>query len=220
MSNVDRVYARVKEMAILYEFRPGERLNEVQLSERLNTSRTPLREALNRLATEGFLTFTSKPGFYCRTLTPQDVNDLYESRIAIESQTAKLAIERSTDKELIELRQLVSVSDSQISNKSEKELLEEDEEFHLKIATLSKNLELKRILLNINERIHFIRSIDRNRRKYETEEEHRMLVNAIINRDQNEAVKILEQHIYRRMEDITEVIKIGVAQIYMRDLHK
>lgn len=59
---VERTYRRLKEMAASYEFKPDSRLNESELSKRLDTSRTPLREALNRLVAEGFLTFKSGQG--------------------------------------------------------------------------------------------------------------------------------------------------------------
>ena len=64
--SADSVYERVKSMAITYSIRPGERINEVELARRLNVSRTPLREALNRLVTEGFLTAQLNKGFLDR----------------------------------------------------------------------------------------------------------------------------------------------------------
>src|SRR5713226_2915995 len=67
-SVVDRVYEQLKAMAVSYELKPGERLNEGELAKRLGVSRTPLREALNRLNTEGFLRFTPGKGFFCREL--------------------------------------------------------------------------------------------------------------------------------------------------------
>ncbi len=69
--SADRVYDAIKSMAITYGFRPGERINEVDLARQLDVSRTPLREALNRLVTEGFLTTRLNKGFFARTLGPQ-----------------------------------------------------------------------------------------------------------------------------------------------------
>jgi DNA-binding GntR family transcriptional regulator len=63
-SVVDRVYEQLKAMSVSFELKPGERLNEGKLAKRLGVSRTPLREALNRLNTEGFL----GKGFFCREL--------------------------------------------------------------------------------------------------------------------------------------------------------
>src|ERR1700743_403542 len=83
-SIVDRVYEQLKAMAISYEFKPGERLNEGELAKRLGVSRTPLREALNRLNTEGFLRFTPGKGFFCRELDAHEIFALYALRQSIE----------------------------------------------------------------------------------------------------------------------------------------
>ncbi|MFD2856844.1 GntR family transcriptional regulator [Seohaeicola zhoushanensis] len=83
-SNVSRVYAALRRMAADFELKPDERINESALSLQLGASRTPLREALNRLVAEGFLTFRSGRGFYCRSLSPALVMELYEARVAVD----------------------------------------------------------------------------------------------------------------------------------------
>lgn len=72
-SVVDRVYEQLKAMAVRYEFKPGERLNELEVARRLGVSRTPLREALNCLNTEGFLRLAPGKGFFCRDLSARDL---------------------------------------------------------------------------------------------------------------------------------------------------
>src|SRR5262249_15772678 len=95
----DRVYDSVKSMPITDGFRPGERINEVDLARQLNVSRTPLREALNRLVTEGFLTTRMNKGFFARTLDPNEVFNLYEFRSSVEQAVVSIACERATEKE-------------------------------------------------------------------------------------------------------------------------
>ena len=63
-SNVDSIYQTVRAMAAAFEFKPEERINESDLSKRLGISRTPLREALNRLVAEGLLTVQEGRGFF------------------------------------------------------------------------------------------------------------------------------------------------------------
>jgi DNA-binding GntR family transcriptional regulator len=94
-SVVERVYERLKSMTIAYEFKPGERLNEVELSRSLGASRTPLREALNRLSMEGLLRFAPGKGYFCRELDVHEVFCLYELRKAIEVAAVRLAIQRA-----------------------------------------------------------------------------------------------------------------------------
>jgi DNA-binding GntR family transcriptional regulator len=108
----ERAYDRLKAMAIEFEFRPGERINEVIVSKRLGLSRTPLREALNRLESEGFLTFSPKLGFFRRKLDPKEIFDLYELRGIIEAGGARLAAARVMPEQIKELREFAHHSAS------------------------------------------------------------------------------------------------------------
>src|ERR1022692_967687 len=89
-SAVDRVYAQLKELAISFELRPGDRINEVVVARRLGVSRTPLREALNRLTSDGFLTLSRNTGFFRKPLDPKEIFDLYELRNQIEMAGGRL----------------------------------------------------------------------------------------------------------------------------------
>ena len=78
---VDKIYDRLKAMAVGFEIKPAERLNEVALSKALGVSRTPLREALNRLVAENLFDFRPGSGFFCRVLDPQSIFDLFELQL-------------------------------------------------------------------------------------------------------------------------------------------
>ena len=69
---VAKAYKGLRDKAISFEFKPGERINESALTRELGISRTPLREALNRLVAEGFLRSSPGEGFYCRKLQTRD----------------------------------------------------------------------------------------------------------------------------------------------------
>src|SRR5438874_4932491 len=99
-SIVDRVYEQLKAMAVSYEFKPGERLNEGELARSLGVSRTPLREALNRHNTESLLRFVPGKGFFCRDLDVHEIFSLYEVRKAIEVAAIRLAIQRAKDEDI------------------------------------------------------------------------------------------------------------------------
>ncbi|HSH91570.1 MAG TPA: GntR family transcriptional regulator, partial [Ramlibacter sp.] len=149
----------LREMAISYQLKPGERVSEIELAERLGVSRTPVREALTRLVNDGFLTPTTR-GFMRRPLDVQETLDLYEARVAIESSCLAMAIERATDEEIEEALAYLEKSRKVPRNTPIQQLVELDEGFHLRIADMARNTELKRILVNLNERIRFIRWID------------------------------------------------------------
>ncbi|MGE0717992.1 MAG: GntR family transcriptional regulator [Alphaproteobacteria bacterium] len=212
----DRAYEQLRAMAITYQFRPLERLAEADLVKRLKVSRTPIREALNRLVTEGFLTFTPNRGFQCRPLDAKEIFDLYEVRRALEATAASLAVERASDAELDELEAFLTRSRSAPADASVVDLVRYDEEFHERIATLSRNGELLRILQNINARIRFCRWIDmENGRRTATQNEHAEMLAALRARDAGRCVAAMHSHIARRLDQIVDVIREGYARIYM-----
>jgi len=129
-SIVDRVYEQLKAMAVSYEFKPGERLNEGELAKRLGVSRTPLREALNRLNTEGFLRFTPGKGFFCRELDAHEIFDLYELRKSIEVASVRLAVKRAKDEDIDALLKFLEATGPDPGERSSVELVELDETFH------------------------------------------------------------------------------------------
>jgi DNA-binding GntR family transcriptional regulator len=214
--SADRVYDAVKSMAITYGFRPGERINEVDLARQLNVSRTPLREALNRLVTEGFLTTRLNKGFFARTLDSNEVFNLYEFRSAVEQAAVLAACERATKDELQALEKFVLASKDKKEDVLATKLLKLDEEFHERLARATHNDEFLRSIRGINARIHFVRWIDmQSGRRARTQNEHLQIVHALKKRDANGAARLMRDHISRRLDQIVEVIRAGFAEIYM-----
>lgn len=203
-------------MAITYRFRPGERINEVDLARQLNVSRTPLREALNRLATEGFLTTAPNRGFFGRPLDTKAVFDLYEFRRCLEVASVRLACERATEDQLEELEAFVRASRDEKDDSQAIKLLRLDEEFHERVARITGNEEILRSLQSVNARIHFVRWIDmQNGRRAHTQSEHLRIVRALKARDAEAASALMQEHISRRLDQIVDVIRAGFAEIYM-----
>jgi DNA-binding GntR family transcriptional regulator len=214
--SADRVYDIVKSMAITYRLRPGERINEVELARELTVSRTPLREALNRLVTEGFLTTRLNKGFFARRLDANEVFHLYEFRSAVEAAVAAIACERVTEQELDELQAFVVASKDKKGDILATQLLRLDEEFHERLARATHNDEFVRAIRAINARIHFVRWIDmQSGRRRHTQNEHLQIVHALRKRDADTAARLMRHHISRRLDQIVEVIRAGFAEIYM-----
>lgn len=215
--SAEQIYERIRTMAMTFAIRPGERVNEVELSKALNVSRTPLREALNRLMVEGFLTRAPNKGFIGRPLDAKQVFDLYEFRGALESSTARIACERATAEELDELEAFVKRTEKTEESDAAK-LLALDEEFHERIAALTRNFEMLHSLKAVNARIHYFRWIDmQNGRRRYTQQEHLKIVKALKARDAEKAASLVHGHIAHRLDQIVEVIRAGFAEIYMRD---
>jgi DNA-binding GntR family transcriptional regulator len=209
------IYDRIKSMAVTFAIRPDARVNEVELSKALNVSRTPLREALNRLLVEGFLTRAPNRGFIGRSLDARQIYDLYELRRVLETSIVRIACERASDEELAGLEDFVATSIRRRERADTVELLALDERFHERIAELTRNREMVSALKAINARIHFVRWLDMKRRY--TQEDHLKIVRALRARNVETAVGLVEEHISRRLDQIVEVIRLGFAEIYTRD---
>lgn len=224
-SNVDRVYETLRRMAADFEFKPDERINESALSSRLGASRTPLREALNRLVAEGFLTFSAGRGFFCRSLSPQKILDLYEARVAVEAETARLAASRASEQALAELVDYLDQTQPGYDLCDDPaELLTMDEAFHMKIAETCQNEVLVAMLRNLNDRVRYVRLI--NLQSLQSSKPvpardsarlsmHREILNAIVNRDETGAARAMRTHIERRREEATQAVQIAYSRLYV-----
>jgi DNA-binding GntR family transcriptional regulator len=216
--NVQRLYDSVKEMAAGYHFKPGERINEGALAKRLGVSRTPLREALNRLEGEGFVTFETGKGFFCRALDPKEVFDLYQLRVAIETTAVRLAATRIRESDIAELEDFLDTTGPDVDGRSSEALVALDEHFHERLIELSGNAEMLRVLRNINARIRFVRWIDMENRRVMTQSEHREVLAALKAGQTELCAERLRRHIEKRLDQITEAIKEGISRIYLPDI--
>ncbi|MBV9786219.1 MAG: GntR family transcriptional regulator [Acidisphaera sp.] len=212
-TSAERVYEQTKLMAMTYQFRPGERINEVELARRLDVSRTPLREALNRLVSEQFLIAVPSRGFVGRLLDAKEIFDLYEFRCILEQGIIRLACERATVQELRDLEAFAGSAADHSPTEPTLAVLQRDEEFHLRIAQITHNAELLQSLRNLNSRIHFVRWIDLRRRKW-SRAGHVRLAGLLRQRDGEKCAEYLGRVIRRRYEEIVEVVRSGIADIY------
>jgi DNA-binding GntR family transcriptional regulator len=215
-SVVDRVYEGMKVLVISYALKPGERVNEVEHSKQFGVSRTPLREALNRLGTEGLLDFIPKRGYFCRSLNPKEVFDLYELRKAIETSGIRLATHLASDEQIEALTKFVGDAELEAEGHTSEELAKLDEIFHERLLEMSGNAEMLRVLRNVNARIRFVRWTNWDQvAQAKSRADHHAVLSALHLRHEREAVEILERHISRRMDQITSAIRERLGHIYL-----
>jgi DNA-binding GntR family transcriptional regulator len=215
-SVVDRVHRELRSMAMTFRFLPGERLNEAIIAKELGVSRTPLREALNRLATEGFLTFSANNGFFRKPLDVKEVFDLYEFRMYLELSAVKLAVERATDEQLLEIEEFAAESAREVPGRTIDELVTLDEQFHEMLMKLTGNVQMLNSLRNINARIQFVRWLDMTERRSETQSQHKDIVAALRKRDRSESERLISDHIAHRIDQIFEKVERSYGRIFVR----
>lgn len=222
-SIVDQAYVTLRDKAINFEFKPGDRINESALTRELGVSRTPMREALNRLVAEGFLTLSPGHGFRCRELQPDAISDLYELRCALEAEAARRLIEDGVDAEIQRLvRHLDFTEPTYQACEDATELARMDEAFHIMIAECAANREIVNALNNVNERMRFVRTINIKQLCASSDpngpiglDAHRRIVVAIQERDVEAAVTALRRHIERRKEQVIDLVRLAYSEIYV-----
>ena len=210
----DAVYGALRDMAITFRFPPGQRINEGELAKQLSVSRTPLREAMQKLVSERLLDWQRNKGFYCRPLDAKQSFDLYEFRQSLEAISVRFACERATDAELDELGRFLDDTVDAEDDRDIDRLLHLDQNFHEGIATLSRNGEILAALRNVNARIYFIRWIAMTGQRERTQAEHRAVIEAMYRRDADRAVEVMVGHIAKRVDEIAGFVREGFGRIY------
>lgn len=140
-SAVDRVYAALRARIVDGDFPRGARLRQEALADELGVSRTPLREALRRLAAEGLVEFHPNRGAQVAEISDDDVRSAYEARIVVEPGAARLAAIRRPAAELAAMRQAI---DDERTSRDRRSAYLASRAFHLALVRASENEHLIR----------------------------------------------------------------------------
>lgn len=212
----ERAYQTIRKLLVEFKLRPSERINEVQLSRTLELSRTPIREALNRLASEGFVQLEPNRGFHVRPLRTEGLLDLYELRSILEVAAFQLMIARAEDAELERFAGFWTSVRDDYQSRNPDEILELDERFHLMIAEMSGNLEIPAQLAAINARIRFIRRIQIEHVSHDSKQVHAHdeIVAAALKRDLKGGEAALRRHIEMTVSATQRALKDALFKIY------
>lgn len=143
-------YRSIKEKLLDGSFREGTRLTEEQLSSQLGISKSPVREALNRLESEGLISIEARRGAFVREFSPKEVRDLYEFREVLEQHSISAA-EISRDL-LADMAESIERTKSFLASGDKARHIEEDLRFHALIAFASGNAEFFRVFQNIQQK--------------------------------------------------------------------
>lgn len=153
------IFNSLREAIIIGELRPGERLMEVQLADKMGVSRTPVREAIRKLELEGLVDMIPRKGAHVAELSVKDIMDVLEVRASLDGLATALAAERITDDELKELKHINIQFSQYIDKENLNGSIKKDAEFHDIIYRASRNDKLITILNNLREQVQRFRVI-------------------------------------------------------------
>jgi DNA-binding GntR family transcriptional regulator len=188
------VYQRLRQEIVRGDLRPREALSEVEVAERLEVSRTPVRESLQRLASEGLIR-SHRRRWVVHEHSTEEIREIYEVRAALEGYSARLAAMRATDAELAALQELRD----QVREESPEldERVAFNERLHDAVLELAHNETMLRQART--SRLYFFnRTVARLYTPAElavSAQQHRELLDAVIARDADEAERLARLHV-------------------------
>lgn len=207
MSRKDEAYNYIKNAVVSGQLKPGMPIRENDISEALQMSRTPIREALKDLEAEGVVTIYASHGTFVSTLTASDVEEIFELRSLLELWSLGRGINRFTEQELDTLEKMMKDADS--TGKWD-DIHQADLYLHNMIVEKSGSRRLAAFMKNLNtqiERISVSSSTDL-RRKKETYEEHMAIIEGIRSRDLKKSQALLKRHLKLVSEAAIEIAKM------------
>ena len=184
----DLVFNTLRQAILKGELKPGERLMEIQLAEKLGVSRTPIREAIRKLELEGLVLMIPRRGAEVAKISHKSLQDVLEVRGALEELATDLACQRITEEQLIELRNAENHFKAVVEKGTEMEIAEADEAYHDIIYHATGNKRLIQMINNLREQMY------RYRLEYIKDEAQKIL-EAIRIRDIIRAKALMKEHI-------------------------
>lgn len=214
------IYSILKKRIINWDYLPNHRFTEMSLSEEFNVSRSPIREALKTLEQKGLINKESNIGYEVKLPNIKEVNQYYEFRIALELYVVeKLATEgmdQAVWQKLAHQWRVDHVSNYDLEDNETLSTL--DEAFHEELARCVDNTYLLKQLIDVNERLHFVRMTDITSldRLQDTAKQHLTILNCIHNKDVSCARRAMKKNIEEGQENVDLKIREALSHAYLK----
>ena len=205
----DVVFNTLRQAIIKGDLKPGERLLEIQLADKLGVSRTPVREAIRKLELEGLVTMVPRRGTTVLGITKKHLKDVLEIRSALEELALELACRRITTEQYEELVRLETLLEAKQDSDNAFELSDIDEKFHEQIYQATNNPRLIQLLANLREqmyrfRLEYMKAKDKRPRLIQ---EHQQIIKALKNKDSKAGRKAIYDHIVNQANAILSTLE-------------
>jgi DNA-binding GntR family transcriptional regulator len=203
-SLTDRIYDHIREGIVTNTLKPGTRLEELEIANSLDVSRTPVREALGRLGADGLVTIMPRRGAIVVTLTDKDIEDMYQVREALEILSLQLGAPRLTPSDLADLQRLHVEFKKSLDQGEYQACCGRDREFHDRLIILSGNNKLKELYDRLGATIQVTRWMHCNDHVHQERAyvHHSGIIEALQSGDSDLACARLAEHIRNVKADL------------------
>jgi len=218
LSLVNQAYKELKQIILEHQIPQGGKLNEGELAKALGISRTPVREAINRLGKEGLVEIFPQRGAFVIRYTEKDIYELFLIRENLEGLAAYLAAEKATPNDLAKLAACMSGFREPYSKRDVERYAREDFKFHQTVILLSGARRLIDLISTLHDHIRIFRltPMGLSSRMKTSLAEHHHLIAAFEKKDGKEAEARMRRHIRNVRDGVMEHIKFFLGDGGMR----
>lgn len=205
----DVVFNTLRQAILRGELKPGERLMEIQLANKLGVSRTPIREAIRKLELEGLVLMIPRKGAEVAEITEKSLRDVLEVRRALEELAVQLVCEKITEEEIEELKAAAREFENVLKDGDITKIAEADVRFHDVIYMVTDNQKLIQLLNNLREQMYRFRVeyLKREEVRPQLLAEHEEIIATIERREKDTATKVVCEHIDNQVEAVIDIIR-------------
>ncbi|MGI6094864.1 MAG: GntR family transcriptional regulator [Lachnospiraceae bacterium] len=202
----DVVFRTLRQAILRGELKPGERLMEIALANKLGVSRTPIREAIRKLELEGLVIMIPRRGAQVASITERDLNEVLEVRQGLEALAIRFACDRITQEQLYALKKAKEKFEKLQEKGNLMELTEADVEFHEVIYQATHNQRMVQMLNNLREQMYRYRMeyLKDPKVTHDLIAEHEGIYQALKKRDKELAVACVSRHIENQQQGIIQ----------------
>ncbi|WP_405720629.1 GntR family transcriptional regulator [Streptomyces sp. NBC_01537] len=190
----ERVYEALLELIITRALQPGQHLVETELAGHLGVSRQPVREALQRLNTEGWVDLRPAQGAFVHEPTDDEADQLLVVRALLETEAARLAAANASGKGLKRLDELCTAGERAVEAEDVDAVVAADAAFHAYVMELAGNAVLSELAAQVERRVRWYYTPIARQRGIQSWNEHRELIIAIAERDEARAQRVMRTH--------------------------
>jgi DNA-binding GntR family transcriptional regulator len=201
------VAERLRQRIFAHELTPGTWIDEQKLAEEYGISRTPLREALKVLASEGLVDLRPRRGCYVTEISRQDTDDIFPLMALLEGRCAAEAVKRAKPADISTLKAIHEKLESAARDGRIDAFFESNQEFHKKIQELSGNRWLLSVIQDLRKvlKLSRLHSLSLEGRLQQSLDEHRLIMAALQAGDAVKAEKLMHDHLLSGREALAKI---------------
>ena len=201
-----QVFDKIRSDILKGRYQKGDELVECTIGKEMGVSRTPVREAIRQLELEGLVQLIPNKGAFVTGISASDVRDIYLIRSRLEGLAARMAAEHISSEQRAEMEETIVLSDYHVKKEHFEQVCEMDGKFHKLLYAASGSRILEHTLTDFHQYVQRVRmaSITNRIRMHKSNSEHEKILEAIRNKDGDQAEKVAAEHISNTVENLKQ----------------